>query len=181
MDITANLVTTSQLDTWMQAAEQRTLATVDEWCYALNTILSGGIQGGNCPNGNFTGGCNGCNQIDPPGSGLGTGADSVYLACGMLGDGSNRGSLPQVSSTVFLNALRTAQLNASNPLPGGATTPSASGSGAPSPSPTPTPTTTAPAPGLFGMTNCTICQQLAANPVLVLIIVVAGYYFFFEK
>ena len=108
MDVTANLVTTSQLDTWMQAGVQRTLATVDEWCFAMSQIL----------------GITGCPAIDVPGSGAGTGMDSVFICGGMLADGSNRSSLPQISSTQFLTCLRSAQLayNAGSPAPDGSNT-----------------------------------------------------------
>jgi hypothetical protein len=176
MDITANLVTTSQLDSWMQASVQRVLATVDEWCYAMNDIIS---HGSNNPSGDFNPNAPGCPQIDPPGSGLGTGMDAVFICGGMLGDGSNRSTLPQISSQQFLDCLRTAQINASVPGPGGSTSPG--GTGKPTPPKPPASTTPTAGQGVFGMTNCAVCQQLAANPVLVLIIVVAGYYFFFEK
>ncbi len=165
MDVTANLVTTSQLDAWMQSSVQRTLATVDEWCYAMSQIL----------------GTNGCPAIDPPGSGLQTGMDAVFQCGGLLGDGSNRSSLPQISSDKFLGCLRAAQVGASAPLPGGATT--SKGPGSP---PSVAPGGSAPAPstvgqGVLGITNCSVCQQLASNPVLLLVIAVAAYYLFFEK
>lgn len=182
MDVTANLVTTAQLDGWMQTAVNRTLATVDEWCYAMNQILNG-----QCGGGNFSIGCDGCPAIDPPGYGVGTGADSVYIACGMLSDGSNRTSLPQVSSTVFLNALRNAQLayNATNPAPGGSTTTPGtsvtpgSGGGGGSSLPPPTPAS-ATGTGVLGLTNCSICQELASNPVMLLILAAALYFLFFR-
>lgn len=175
MDVTANLVSTSQLDTWMQAAVQRTLATVDEWCFGMSQIL----------------GTNGCPAIDPPG-GLGTGMDAVFQCGGLLGDGSNRSSLPQISSEQFLRCLRNAQLgyNAGNPAPGGSsTTPGTTttgGKGAVRPSGGGAPNTSAGSTagtqgqGVFGMTNCTVCQQLASNPVMLLILAVAAYYLFFK-
>jgi len=172
MDVTANLVTTSQLDTWMQAGVQRTLATVDEWCYAISQIL----------------GTQGCPAIDAAGSGLGTGMDSVFICGGMLADGSNRSSLPQISSTQFLSCLRSAQLayNAGTPAPGGSTTTpgtSTTGgsggkiSGAPAPVATSTATV---GQGVLGMTNCAVCQQLASNPVMLLILAVALWFLFFK-
>lgn len=174
MDVTANLVSTSQLDTWMQASVQRVLATVDEWCYGMSQIL----------------GMNGCPAIDPPG-GLGTGMDAVFQCGGLLGDGSNRSSLPQISSTQFLTCLRNAQLgyNAGSPAPGGSTTTpgttTTGGKGAQRPSGGGAPNTSAaagntPGTGVFGMTNCTVCQQLASNPIMLLILVVAAYYLFFK-
>lgn len=172
MDVTANLVSTTQLDTWMQAAVQRTLASVDEWCYAMTQIL----------------GTNGCPAIDPPNTGLFTGMDSVFICGGMNSDGSNRSSLPQISSTQFLSCLRSAQLayNAGNPAPGGSTTtPGTSttggsgGKGNPVTTPSPT-TTSAPGQGVLGMTNCSVCQQLASNPLMLLILAVAAWYLFFK-
>lgn len=170
MDVTANLVTTSQLDTWMQAGVQRTLATVDEWCYAMTQIL----------------GTQGCPQIDVPGSGIGTGMDSVFQCGGMLADGSNRSSLPQISSTNFLACLRNAQLayNAGNPAPGGShTTPGTStvgGSGGRGGNKAPAPTPATAGQGVLGPTNCAVCQQLASNPVMLLVLAVALWFLFFK-
>lgn len=172
MDITANMVTTSQLDTWMQAAVQRVLATVDEWCYAMSDILK----------------TNGCPALDPAGTGIGTGMDSVFVCGGMNADGSNRTSLPQISSGQFLNCLRTAQLavNAANPLPGGNPGVTGTATGLPSkpapPAPGGAPSTTTPpvGTGVLGLTNCTVCQTLASNPIMLLVLAVAMYFLFFK-
>lgn len=168
MDVTANLVSNTQLDTWMQAAVQRTLATVDEWCYAMSQIL----------------GTVGCPSIDPPGSGLQTGMDSVFICGGMLPDGSNRSSLPQISSSQFLSCLRNAQLayNSSAPAPGGSTTTAGTstlqgkgGKGTVAPPPI-----TQAGTGVLGFTGCTVCQQIAHNPIMLLILAVALWYLFFR-
>jgi len=165
MDVTANLVTTTQLDAWMQAAVQRTLATADEWCYAVSQVL-------NVPN---------CNGGDP-GGGLGT---DVLTCAGMLGDGSNRSFLPQISSTDFLTCLRNYQLNfnSSAPAPGGSlTTPGSSttgGKGSSATAPVTVPATTT-GQGIFGLTNCAVCQQLASNPIMLLVLAVALWFLFFK-
>jgi hypothetical protein len=172
MDVTANLASTSQMDTWMQAAVQRTLATVDEWCYALSQIL----------------GTNGCPSIDPQNFGLGTGMDSVFTCGGMLADGSNRSALPQISSTTFLNCLRNAQLayNAGAPAPGGSTTTTGTsttggaGSNIVKNTVPTTGTTPVTGQGVLGLTNCAVCQQLASNPVMLLVLAVALWFLFFK-
>jgi hypothetical protein len=38
MDVTANLVTATQLTAWMQAANGSATANQDQWCYAMNAI-----------------------------------------------------------------------------------------------------------------------------------------------
>ena len=176
MDVTANLVSNTQLDTWMQAAVQRTLATVDEWCTAMNSILGGNVAGTGCP------------RIDAPGTGLGTGMDQVFICGGMNADGSNRSSLPQISSTQFLTCLRNVQLtyNSVNPAPGGSTTtpgtstlPGNGGGNGGQPT-QPVGTQTAPGQGVLGPTNCAVCQQLASNPLMLLILAVAAWYLFFK-
>lgn len=167
MDVTANLVSSAQLDAWMQVAVQRTLATADEWCFAVSQVL--GIPQ--------------CNGGDPSG-GLGT---QVLTCAGMNGDGSNRTTLSQISSIQFLSCLRNYQLqqNATNPAPGGSlTTPGTSttgGAGNPPPvtNNNPPPNNTQ-GQGVLGLTNCTVCQQLASNPLMLLILAVAAWYLFFK-
>lgn len=172
MDVTANMVTSTQLTTWMQNALKKSQATADQWCYAMDHILP-----------------NSCKTLP----------DAVLIACGMKADFSNRGTLPQISADAFLNALRTYQLNvnASTQGPGAhtgtinpTTTPStpAPGTGASSGSASNNTGTGGqpassgqPGTGVLGPTNCTTCQALASNPALLLLLAVAAYFFFFKK
>src|SRR5579883_3002759 len=150
--ITANMVTSTVLDNWMQGAIGSTMATAVQWCFAMNQVAPGA-----------------CPALSIP----------MLLSMGMKGDGSNRSSLPNISSTQFLDAMRQVQRAAAstaqgpggsqlNPNPG-ASTPGASAA-APGAGPV--------GQGVLGPTSCAVCQQLSSQPVLLLVLAVALYYLF---
>lgn len=141
MDVTANLVTASQLEAYMGnlvAGGGAHGASVhasnqDQWCFCLAAIL-----GTPCP------------------------AYDIGNGPGVLTD-----------AQTFLDGLRNWQLsqNASNPGPGGSSTPVAATPGMPAVVGT----------GLLGPTNCKFCIWLKANPWALLAAAAAIYLGFFYK
>lgn len=92
MDITANLVTTQQMQDYATGNFNNSPATADLWCWALDHIYPGG-----------------CPALPDP----------VLLCCGMKADQSNRGTMPPMTADSFLQCLRSYQLGASTPGVGG--------------------------------------------------------------
>lgn len=166
MDVTANLVTTTQLQNWAQQAVQRQLCTGDEWCWGMNSISPGS-----------------CTSIDP-----------ILTCVGMVADGSNRSSLPQITADQFLTCLRNYQLGSNSVSQGpGGTTQCPTGTiltslGTCVVQTTPVTSTTGTTPpgtgttgtGVLGTTNCSLCQELSSDPLLLLVLLLAVYFFFFR-
>lgn len=150
--ITANMVTSTVLDNWMQGAIGSTMATADQWCYAMNQVAPGACPGLSIP---------------------------MLLSMGMKGDGSNRTTLPNIGSIQFLDAMRQVQLNNASTAqgPGGSQTNPNPGAVTPGTTPAAAGATTV-GQGVLGPTSCTICQQLSQQPVLLLVLAVALYYLF---
>lgn len=147
MDVTANLVTASQLEAYMGnlVAEGATSGTVhaanqDQWCFCLSAIL-----GTDCP------------------------AYDIGNGPGVLTDAQS-----------FLDGLRNWQLsqNASNPGPGGSSTPVAATPGIPAAVAAGNSVMGA---GLLGPTNCKFCIWLKANPWAILAVLAAIYFAFYYK
>jgi hypothetical protein len=165
--ITANLVTATQLNNWAaQHLKGRVTCTADEWCYIMNN--------------SFPNAAGSCKSLDT----------ATLKCCGFTG--SNRTSLPQITAESFLSCLLNTQqaANTNTQGPGGTTgnttpAPVAGGTGAGSTVTgggtvvvqTPAPT----GQGVLGLTNCSICQQLASNPLLLILVGVGIWYFFFDK
>ena len=82
-----------------------------------------------------------------------------------------------ISSDTFLSALRKYQLNVNAATPGPGGSPNTA-TPAPAPAPAPVSAAAGVGQGVLGMTNCAVCQQLAANPALLVVIGLALYFLF---
>lgn len=161
--ITANLVTAAQMNNWAaQHLKGRIMCTADEWCYIMNN--------------EFTAAKGSCASLD----------NTTLRCCGY--NGSNRATMPQITSDAFLSCLLNTQTAAANQNqgPGGGpatttTTPTPAGGGSTATGGGVQPTQPAPVgQGVLGLTNCSICQQISSNPLLLVLLAVGVWYFFFD-